>query len=80
MDAWIRWDLYKRGVISDDIAITNTVPHHYVCLPADCQHGTVPQILTVRGVGGEEGGWVGACGLITESAIWFPYQLLVLVC
>ena len=43
-------------IISDDIALTNTVPHHYVCLPADCQHGTVPQILT-------DG---CACGLITK--------------
>lgn len=53
---WIRQDFYKCGIISDDIALTNTVPHHYVCLPADCQRSTVPQILTVS----------GACGLITE--------------
>lgn len=30
---WIRRDLYKCRIISDDIALTNTVPHHYVCLP-----------------------------------------------
>lgn len=52
----IRQDLYRCRIISDDIALTNTVPHHYVCLPADCQRGTVPQILTVG----------CACGSITK--------------
>lgn len=48
-------ETYKK-LVSDDVALTNTVPHHYVCLPADCQRGTVPQILSIA----------LACGLITE--------------
>ena len=44
---WISPDLYKCRIISDYIALTNTVSQHYVPPPADRHRGPVPQTLTV---------------------------------
>ena len=67
---WIRRDLSKCRIISDDIALTNTVPHHYV---SACQQTASADCAT--NIDRRLRPWFDCW----KSVIWFAYHFLVLV-